>query len=198
MSIVSYQWWKDKKYVIEDLGTAPVGVAKFPLRREGGDGRYWGPQIKGLMRTHYSKNVVGICGMGIDGSDGQVTIDSTGNAKVGWTKSLVPGDRTYDLLQGIRNSCSSIMKAGGGELLHEKEWSDNRRMISVHPLGGCRMSTSISSGVVNANGMVFNYPGLFVIDGSIMPGAIGVNPSLTIAAIAEKLSDDALGYLSGR
>jgi GMC oxidoreductase len=40
-----------------------------------------------------------------------------------------------------------------------------------------------------AGGEVFGYPGLYVVDGSIMPSAIGVNPSLTIAAVAEKLSD---------
>jgi cholesterol oxidase len=46
--------------------------------------------------------------------------------------------------------------------------------------------------------MAFNYPGVFVVDGSIMPGAIGVNPSLTIAAIAEKLSDDILNWIKTR
>ncbi|HET8644537.1 MAG TPA: GMC oxidoreductase [Vicinamibacteria bacterium] len=43
--------------------------------------------------------------------------------------------------------------------------------------------------------MVFGYPGLFVIDGSVLPGAVGVNPALTIAALAERLSDGMLGWL---
>ncbi|MEW6733284.1 MAG: GMC family oxidoreductase [Acidobacteriota bacterium] len=198
MTLVTYHWWKSKRFIIEDVGTAPVGLAKFPLRREGGDGRYWGPQVKSLLRNHYAKNVVGLGAMGIDSPDGRVTIDSTGNAKVEWTKSLVAGERTYDLMQAIRSASEAIVKAGGGEMLHEKEWSDNRRLITVHPLGGCRMATNINEGVVDTRGMVFNYPGIFVIDGSIMPGAIGVNPSLTIAAIAEKLSDDVLNWLQSR
>ncbi|MCU0513262.1 MAG: GMC family oxidoreductase [Anaerolineae bacterium] len=56
---------------------------------------------------------------------------------------------------------------------------------TAHMLGGCPMGTDASSGVVDARMQVFNYPGLYVIDGSIMPGNPGVNPSLTITALAE-------------
>ena len=188
-SIVSYHWWRTGRFIIEDTGTAPLGAAKYPVRREGSDGRYWGPQVKDLLRTHYATDMVGLGGMGIDGGDGRVTIDADGKARLDWTKRLVPGDRTYELVEAIRAACRLIAEAGGGELLHEKEWSDDRRMLGVHPLGGCRMARSRAAGVVDAAGAVFGYPGLYVVDGSIMPGAIGVNPSLTIAAIAEKLSD---------
>jgi cholesterol oxidase len=51
------------------------------------------------------------------------------------------------------------------------------------------MALDRTAGVVDGRGEVFGYPGLYVADGSIMPGAIGVNPSLTIAAVAERLSD---------
>ena len=196
MSLVSYHYWYSKRFVLEDLGTAPLGVAKFPVRREVGDGRYWGPQLKTLLRSHYAHNVVSLGGIGIDSPDGRVTIDSDGRAQVQWTKPMVSGDRTFELIQGIRAASKAIVEAGGGELLHGREWDDDRRMLSVHPVGGCRMATSSSAGVVDARGMVFNYPGLFVMDGSIMPGAVGVNPSLTIAAVAEKTSDDLLGYLA--
>jgi len=198
MSLVSYHWWRSKRFVIEDLGSAPLGIVKFPLRREGGDGRYWGPQIKTLLRDHYARHMVGIGGMGIDRPDGQVTLNNDGNAQITWTTALAPGNPTFDLMENIRVASKQILEAGGGELLHAKEWSDNRRIISAHPLGGCRMAASSNTGVVDTHGMVFNYPGLFVIDGSIMPGAVGVNPSLTIAAIAEKLSDDALAWLRTR
>jgi len=42
-----------------------------------------------------------------------------------------------------------------------------------------------SEGVVNENFEVHNYPGMYIIDGSIMPANPGVNPSLTITALAE-------------
>jgi cholesterol oxidase len=58
--------------------------------------------------------------------------------------------------------------------------------ITVHPLGGCPMSEDPAAGVVDGYGRVHSYPGLYVADGSIVPRALGVNPSETIAALAER------------
>lgn len=66
-------------------------------------------------------------------------------------------------------------------------------VLTVHPLGGCGMGASVQEGVVDHRGRVFDaagtlagpfHEGLFVLDGSILPGSVGVNPALTIAAIA--------------
>jgi cholesterol oxidase len=56
---------------------------------------------------------------------------------------------------------------------------------TAHILGGCRMSADGASGVVDFEGRVHGHPGLRVVDGSIVPVDLGVNPSLTIAALAE-------------
>lgn len=56
---------------------------------------------------------------------------------------------------------------------------------TAHLIGGCPVGRSAADGVVNENFEVFNYPGLYVVDGSIMPGNPGINPSLTITALAE-------------
>lgn len=64
-----------------------------------------------------------------------------------------------------------------------------KRTITVHPLGGCPMGRDEHEGVVNSQGEVFNHPGLYIADGSIMPGPVGVNPSLTIAAMADRCAD---------
>jgi cholesterol oxidase len=45
-------------------------------------------------------------------------------------------------------------------------------------------------GVVDANGEVFGYPGLYVADGSVMPGPVGANPCLTIAALADRFAEN--------
>ena len=58
------------------------------------------------------------------------------------------------------------------------------KFITVHPLGGCPMSDDPDSGVVDDCGKVYGYEGLYVLDGSIVPTALGVNPSKTIAALA--------------
>lgn len=56
---------------------------------------------------------------------------------------------------------------------------------TAHMMGGCPFGESAAEGVIDGNCEVHNYPGLYVIDGSIMPGNPGVNPSLTITAFAE-------------
>jgi cholesterol oxidase len=57
--------------------------------------------------------------------------------------------------------------------------------ITAHPLGGCPMGTSADDGVVDTECRAFHYPGLYVVDGSIVPANPGMNPSLTITALAE-------------
>ncbi len=56
---------------------------------------------------------------------------------------------------------------------------------TAHLIGGCPMGRSADDGVVNTRCEVFNYPGLYIVDGSIIPANPGVNPSLTITALAE-------------
>ncbi len=56
---------------------------------------------------------------------------------------------------------------------------------TAHILGGTPIGRDATEGVVDENFQVHNYPGLYIIDGSIMPGNPGVNPSLTITALAE-------------
>lgn len=58
--------------------------------------------------------------------------------------------------------------------------------ITVHPLGGAPMADDPKLGVVDDAGKVHGYEGLYVLDGSIVPTALGVNPSKTIAALAER------------
>ncbi|MES2512298.1 MAG: alkaline phosphatase D family protein [Pseudomonadota bacterium] len=66
-------------------------------------------------------------------------------------------------------------------------------VLTVHPLGGCTMGANAGEGVVNEFGQVFNprslsadgvFETLAVLDGSIVAGSLGANPSLTISALA--------------
>jgi cholesterol oxidase len=56
---------------------------------------------------------------------------------------------------------------------------------TAHILGGCPMGTSAENGVIDECGRVFGYQGLYVVDGAAVPSNLGVNPSLTITAMAE-------------
>jgi cholesterol oxidase len=59
------------------------------------------------------------------------------------------------------------------------------RPTTAHILGGCPMGTSAETGVVERDLKVHGYPNMYIMDGSVIQGNIGVNPSLTITAMAE-------------
>nr|WP_262921455.1 GMC family oxidoreductase [Maribellus maritimus] len=56
---------------------------------------------------------------------------------------------------------------------------------TAHILGGVPMGSSSETGVINSNFAVHNYPNMFILDGSVVQGNPGVNPSFTITALAE-------------
>jgi choline dehydrogenase-like flavoprotein len=67
--------------------------------------------------------------------------------------------------------------------------TETRGAYVAHPLGGCRMASGPDLGVVDDRGAVFGYEGLYCIDSSIIPTSLGVNPSLTIAAVSERCAE---------
>jgi cholesterol oxidase len=100
-----------------------------------------------------------------------------------------------------------ISLALGGIYIPNPIWNalTNHNMVTGHPLGGCSMADDAERGVVNHKGQVFGgasgnavHAGLYVMDGSVVPAALGVNPLLTISALAERncqeLAND-YGYL---
>jgi cholesterol oxidase len=58
--------------------------------------------------------------------------------------------------------------------------------MTAHCIGGCVMGTDAEHGVIDAQHRVFNYHNLFVVDGAAVGANLGVNPSLTITALAER------------
>jgi cholesterol oxidase len=56
---------------------------------------------------------------------------------------------------------------------------------TAHILGGCIIGPDPQNGVIDDQNRVYGHPGLYVVDGSMIPANLGVNPSLTITAMAE-------------
>lgn len=70
-------------------------------------------------------------------------------------------------------------------------WSSMNEVLmgtpaTAHILGGCGIGADAEQGVIDVNHEAFNYPGLYVADGSVIPANLGVNPSLTITAMTER------------
>ena len=90
------------------------------------------------------------------------------------------------VMDTIIDTHKALSRATGGVPLVPPSWSLMHYLVTPHPLGGCGMATGPEAGVVDHRGEVFGYPNLFVLDGAIVPRALGVNPSRTIAALAER------------
>ena len=88
----------------------------------------------------------------------------------------------------VRETMKALCSALGATFVDESLWNFNR-LVTVHPLGGCPMGRNDTEGVVDSCGEVFHYPNLYIADGSVMPGPVGANPSLTIAALADRFAE---------
>jgi choline dehydrogenase-like flavoprotein len=101
------------------------------------------------------------------------------------------------MITGVKQLAGTI-EQGGDTRVFTPLWNFNNPQKStsvvLHPLGGCNMGKDVDDGVVNSYGQVFwndgsadktkVYPKLYVVDGSIIPESLGVNPSLTISALS--------------
>jgi cholesterol oxidase len=123
-----------------------------------------------------------LLGMGRDTPDGQMYLRGS-QLEIAWTMA---SSRAY--FNRVRDTMAAIADALDGGLRDNVLWR-LKRVITVHPLGGAPMGRSRDEGVVDDHGEVFGHPGMYVVDGSVMPGPIGPNPSLTIAAFANRAAE---------
>ncbi len=120
--------------------------------------------------------------MGRDRANGRIGLQPlSGHVHVAW--DVASNRCLYDAEQQI---ASDVAKALAGKVAFEPFWRRLHLPISVHNLGGCVMSDDAAGGVTSPIGEVWGYDGLFVLDGALLPSATGVNPSHTIAAVAER------------
>lgn len=88
-------------------------------------------------------------------------------------------------VQALADMHLQLTEATGGEAMTPATWRWFKNLVTPHPLGGCNMADDAARGVVDRRGEVFGYPNLYVVDGAMVPTALGLNPSRTIAALAE-------------
>jgi choline dehydrogenase-like flavoprotein len=139
-------------------------------------------------------------------SSGRVTVNDEGRASISY--KLRGKDLEY-LKQGVDVAARIQFAAGAKKVmtLHAKptefkspdeirrkladaDWGTNEiALYSAHPLGTCRMGADPRKSVVDSHCQTHDVKGLFVVDGSVTPTSLGVNPQVTILAIAEKSAE---------
>ncbi|MEJ2602228.1 MAG: alpha/beta fold hydrolase [Gammaproteobacteria bacterium] len=154
--------------------------------------------------------------MGDDDAQGEIELtgedaDADGSARLRW-----PGLGDHPLFERQVKAFQRLAEGRGGRVLPNPLWRPlpegvglisqvgTGPLVTVHPLGGCPMADDVEDGVVDDLGRVFDgdgygtHDGLVVLDGAIVPTALGANPALTIAALAlrasEKLAADEWQY----
>ena len=141
-----------------------------------------------------------------DGSNGEITLNDRGLPRVDYVlkpKELEIIARGVEVISMMwfRLGASRVVTphmakpiiSGPGEIpeLVSTIKNDPKGMLlgSAHPQGGNRMGNDPESCVVDSNCRVFGFRNLFVCDASVFPTAIGVNPQLTVMALATIISE---------
>lgn len=190
-------------YYIEDAGYPEFAnwliesANPVPLIRRGlGFARMWlslrlgfaddsdiGAKVSWLLGDcELSSTSMPLLGMGRDTADGTMRLTKKGRLAIDWD---MQSSASY--FGKVRKSARGIAKALHANFA-ENPLTYLSRVITVHPLGGCPMGKDKTEGVVDTWGEVYGHKGFYIADGSVIPGPIGPNPSLTIAACAGRFA----------
>lgn len=104
-------------------------------------------------------------------------------------RSQAPGGQRPPSYLPVANRVTrAYAAASGGRPLNLLGETISNLSVTAHILGGAVMGRSADEGVVDTDHQVFGHPGLYVADASVIPANLGVNPSLTITALAERFA----------
>ncbi len=139
------------------------------------------------------RTTVHLC-MGIDKSDGVLSLSKNNTIDLDWKyKNSMP------LYKAILASVKDFYKRMKGKFWFPlPTWNlPFRKDVTVHALGGCVLGDTPEQGVTSAKreefGQFFGYKGLYAADGSIVPTAVGANPTATISALSELVAEGITG-----
>lgn len=187
-AVMTFHWFESDGFSLHPGGglepslfaggfEGPEGHAVLPKRS-------WGLEYKRFVESVYPHRVIAFSSLGLAEGHRAVTIDDKG------APDVVDRDRTaYDAyLDRLEARIAEVGKQTGVTLLPVT----SRKLAgttSAHLLSSSRMAETAADGVVSPDGQVFGHDNLWICDASSMPFALGVNPALTISAIAERTAE---------
>jgi cholesterol oxidase len=142
--------------------------------------------------------------MGQDNARGTILFDAPITERDGRIRVSWDGAGQQQIFTRMNEELRRHAHALQGSFISNPTWSffNLRHLITAHPLGGCPMGDDHLQGAVDIYGRVFQadgsvHQGLYVIDGSVVPSALGVNPFLTISALTENFAARKIQQLRG-
>ena len=199
ITTMSYDWWVDReshdfdgtRFTLQEIFLSSLTNFLYDDGRDpGGDPSWWGLQKKRAI-SHWNRRIE-LLAMVEDTHDGEfLAPPPSGGAFRPNSGPVAVGPFTYELSEQsvqVRQAADAaieevIKSAGLGRFM---KLTETEGAYAAHPLGGCRMADDPDLGVTDDTGAVYGYEGLYCIDSSIIPTSLGVNPSLTIAAVSER------------
>jgi len=204
ITTMSYDWWKGRdgtRFTLQEIYLSNLAHALYDdARAPSGEPSWWGLQKKEALSTF--NNHIEVLAMVEDTHDGEFLAPpptgshirpNAGPVGVGpFTYQL--SDQSVAVREAANQAITSVVTRNGLARYMKPTY---RNLSAAHPLGGCRMADSKDFGVVDHRNEVFGYEGLFCMDSSSIPTSLGVNPSLTISAVAERACEQLIARADG-
>ncbi len=167
-------------YLLQSIGVMPVTYATQFARSQG----VWGEDLRNRMHRYNHVAGINILGDCLPYEHNYVELSDEKDAR-GLPKPRIHftnGDNERKMTAHADGIMRSIWDAAGAQNV----WAFPR---NAHTIGTCRMGHDPNSSVVNADCRAHDIPNLYIVDNSVFPSALGVNPALTIMALSLRAAD---------
>ncbi len=167
-------------YLLQSIGVMPVTYASQSARARG----LWGASLASDMNGYNHTAGINILGECLPYDHNFLELADERDQR-GLPKPRIHftnGENERHLNAHAEGVMRQIWEAAGAKAI----WAFER---SAHTIGTCRMGRDPSRAVVNADGRAFEIPNLYIIDNSIFPSALSVNPALTLMALSLRIAD---------
>jgi choline dehydrogenase-like flavoprotein len=201
ITTMSYDFWVGRRsnrfdgtrFTLQEIFLSSLTNFLYDDGRSPAEPSWWGLQKKEAVSRW--ANRIELLAMVEDTNDGTFyAAPHAGSAERPNAGPVAVGTFTYkfgEQSMRVREAANRAMQRIGERrgLARFMKLTETQGSYASHPLGGCRMATDAGLGVTDHRGAVFGYEGLYCIDSSIVPTSLGVNPSLTIAAVSERCAE---------
>ena len=167
-------------YLLQSIGVMPVTYASQVARGTG----WWGDRLQSHMLNYNHTAGINILGDCLPYEHNYLELSDERDDR-GLPKPRVHftnGENERRLIAHAESLMRQIWETAGGENL----WTFQR---SAHTIGTCRMGTDPTQAVVDSDCKSFDVPNLYIMDNSIFPSALSVNPALTLMALSLRTAD---------